>query len=127
MLDSGLSGLLDQAGNVLASACPDIATVQRATITIDDMGGTSQSWASPTIVCQDVPANFQVANVKEREDFARRGVLISHRIYLYTDRDVQLGDRIPHPTMAGLYYSIIYMADMGGAHLAMKIYANLVR
>ena len=81
-----LSSLLDQK-----------LTLQRQTVTRDASGGLVRSF---TQLLANVPATVCPASAKVAADYARRDMIIDHRIYTTTDLNavisggVRLGDRL---------------------------------
>jgi hypothetical protein len=127
LVSPGLTGgLLGGVAADINRACPDRITVQRGVRTVGTMGGTAYDFTTPTIIATNTPANIQEASPRETQEFARRGLSISHRIFTATDTTAALGDRIPDPNDAARFYTVVFVTDMGGMHAAFKIFANLV-
>lgn len=65
--------------------------VQRPTDARDGLGGRSPTWANVAI---NVPAWVQDASATVQESYARRGIEVTHRIYVDRDLGLLEGDRI---------------------------------
>lgn len=127
MLAPELTGLLAQAAPEMLQACPDLITVLRAAETVGSAGGATFDWNNPTTIAANVPANIQNVGPSERDTFHRRGIFVSNKIFVPTGIATMLGDRIQNPDNAAQYFVVTFISDMGGEHVAFKIYVNLVQ
>ncbi len=66
-------------------------SVERPTSARDSLGGRNPSWQA---VASDVPAWVQDASATVRELYGRRGIEVTHRVYVDRDLGLQEGDRI---------------------------------
>ena len=114
----------------MVEACPDLITCLRAAVTVDSMGGPVYDFTvAPTVVASDVPANVQTVTPRESENFLRRGIAVSHKIFCPTGIATRIGDRITDTSVSSSpqrYYLVTWLADMGGQHAAFKIFCNVV-
>jgi len=88
MRGGGLLANAGVAGSLLTRGTHN-GSFERSTITQDASGGTIRAWAA----IYTGKVNRQSATPQEVDQFSRRGVDISHKIYMASDPGVALGDR----------------------------------
>lgn len=111
----------------MTTACPDTVSIVRAAKSSDGMGGAVYNWtAGQTTVVSSLACNIQNASPREMETFARRGIEVSHKVFVPSGVSTRLGDRILDPNTSQ-YLVVTFISDMGGEHEVYKIYANLVQ
>jgi len=83
--------------------------MERPTATLDELGGRSLEWQS---VAAGVAAWVQPVAAETREDYARRGMTVTHSVYFATDPSIEVGDRI---IFRGRKLVVAGVTDAGGA------------
>jgi hypothetical protein len=90
--------------------------IERPTTTADAMGGQSKSFA---VTYNDVGGMLQPASGRTIEEFARRSMQISHRIYTATEVACRAGDRA---IIDSVKYEVVWHEDQAGKGRVYAIY-----
>jgi len=106
----------------LLDLCRRTVTIRRPTNTSDSVGGVVASFSDQFT---NVRVSVQAATADEIETWSRRGVQISHRIYLASSLDVRLGDVVIDGSVT--YRVTAPPFDMGDRGRAFKILALQVQ
>ncbi len=98
-----------------------LLSIERAATTQGGIGGTNYDWDNADIVVYQFLGSIQTAKPQFIEDWARRGVQITSKIYTKTDVSAaRLGDRIQDPRYGdeygagAVYYIVKYVEDLAG-------------
>lgn len=112
-----------------------ISDIANATLNIERgvrrqsaIGGTKYDFSSPTLVAEDVLFSIQSASPTTIQQWAQRGVSVSHKAYTETNLVgvAQQGDRIPDTRFTPTrYYDVAFVEDMGGQARAFAVFCNL--
>ena len=130
LLSNTLDGALSSGPDLdMAEGCPDTITILRAGESQGSLGGTVYNWAttSTTTVASNIAANIQTVSAREVQLFARRGIRVTNKVYIPGGAATRLGDRIQNPNNAAQYFVVVFIADMGGEHLAFEVFVNLIQ
>ncbi|HPM84095.1 MAG TPA: head-tail adaptor protein [Candidatus Anammoximicrobium sp.] len=92
----------------MIAGCGHKISVQRAVEARDALGGRTQSWFTVTV---GVPAWVQDAAAALVESYARRGLQVTHRIYVAQDLELREGSRI---VFGSRTFSVIGVTNAAG-------------
>lgn len=90
---SSESGVADETVNEYEDFLRDEGdqiTIERKTVTVSDTGARAPSWTTVDTVF----ASVQPASSDDRAPFERRGLFVTHKIYIAEDPGITEGDRI---------------------------------
>jgi len=105
----------------IASLLDQTLALQRATVSRDSSGATSRTFAT---LLANVPASITPAHASVVTDYARRDMIVDHRIYTTADLDTQiaggvrLGDRF---ASGSTYYLVKAVKRTANAQVSAEV------
>ncbi len=93
---------------LIGNRCETIA-VEAASVTRDDIGGSAASWSTRTTVA----AFVQEASASIRRAYERRGLRVTHTVYVHEDPGCAEGDRLDRGGVKMIVRGVVDQAGLG--------------
>ena len=85
---------------LLVAKAGHTVTLERPVISEDDLGGRDRAWS---VISEDLSCWVQPATAATREEYAERGITITHRVYFGASPAICMGDRL----LFGIRYMVV--------------------
>lgn len=98
-------------------------SLERATITIDELAGSKREVWNSVEGSENIPASIQPVSSIVRHEYASRQIIITHRIYTRKNLNPKRGDRL-RPSKSEIYYVVSGFFNVAGRNEVFVIEAR---